>query len=222
MIDVVIVDDQLLFTESLRIVLEMDNSDINVVATASDGRDALQIVRELRPEVVLIDVRMPGLDGVETTKILKIEFPQIRIILLTTFEDDDSIDEALRFGAEGYLLKNIDPGELSRAIHAVCNGDVIIAPKFAHKLRENGVPDSDCVSNPYLLDRLSQRELEIVQLIARGLGNKQISSLLQITDQTVRNHVSGIYAKLDVHNRYEAVKRAAKAGLLGNAVTSRK
>ncbi len=217
MINVVIVDDQILFTESLRLVLELDNSNIHVLATAHDGREALQIVRDMKPEVVLIDVRMPGLDGVETTKILKIEFPEIKIILLTTFEDDESIDEALRFGADGYLLKSIDPHELSRSIDAVCNGDVIIAPKFAHKLHENGLPDNDSVKNPYLLDRLSRRELEIVQLIARGLGNKQISSLLQITDQTVRNNVSGIYAKLDVHSRYEAVRRAAKAGLLGNA-----
>ncbi|MGE5583407.1 MAG: response regulator [Bacillota bacterium] len=219
-IKVLLVDDQRLFVESLRVVLEKTASDIAVVGVASDGHMAVESASTLHPDVILMDVRMPELNGVEATRIILKRFPEIRVLMLTTFDDDEYVIEALNYGAVGYLLKNVPPGELVTAIHAVFEGSVLIAPKVAtnllkklvNPLEEKPITETREIS-PNWLSELSNREKEILSLIAQGYDNKEIAKKLYIGEQTVRNYVSIIYCKLGVRDRVLVSKMACKAGL---------
>lgn len=210
-IKIVLVDDQTLFVESLRTVLETRADDMRVVGVAYDGHQAVEVVAETCPDVVLMDVRMPGMNGVESTKLIKERYPDIRVLMLTTFDDDQYVIEALRLGAVGYLLKNMPPAELISAIRAVYEGGVLISAQVANKLvglltnpqnkteehHENNLIRS-------LVNQLSSREKEILQLMAEGLDNKEIAKKLYIAEQTVKNYVSVIYSKLGVRDRVQA------------------
>lgn len=210
-IKIVLVDDQTLFVESLRTVLETRADDMRVVGVANDGNQAVEVVAETCPDVVLMDVRMPGMNGVESTKLIKERYPDIRVLMLTTFDDDQYVIEALRLGAVGYLLKNMPPAELISAIRAVYEGGVLISAQVANKLvglltnpqnkteehHENNLIRS-------LVNQLSSREKEILQLMAEGLDNKEIAKKLYIAEQTVKNYVSVIYSKLGVRDRVQA------------------
>lgn len=196
-----LVDDQTLFVESLRTVLETRAKDLNVVGVAGDGEEALALTAELRPDVVLMDVRMPKMNGVEATRLIKMEYPATRILMLTTFDDDEYVIEALQYGAVGYLLKDMPPQELITAVRAVYEGGVLISPRVAAKIvgklvQTTGSPSAtpgEESSEPEWLKDLSSREREILKLIAKGFDNEEIANRLHIAKQTVKNYVSMIY-----------------------------
>lgn len=217
-IRILLVDDQKLFVESLKTVVENDAEDIEVVGIANDGLEAVELARELNPEIVVMDVRMPESDGVEAVEAIQRINPDIRIVMLTTFDDDRYVHEALQKGAVGYLLKNIAPAKLVSSIRAVRSGNVMIAPRIAGKLLEKAYNDPDSLHKSAFVEdtyeELKPRELEILKLMSTGMGNKQITRKLFLAEQTVRNHISAIYTKLGVHDRYEVIQKAFKLGII--------
>lgn len=220
-IKVLLVDDQMLFVESLRTVLETRAEEIRVVGVALNGREALELASKEKPDVVLMDVRMPEVNGVECTRILKERFPEVKVLMLTTFDDDEYVVEALRLGAAGYLLKDVPPTDLISTIRAVYRGGVMISPKVASKLVEklvqvsHGEPEqlSSSPQSPVWLGELSNREKDILRLLAKGYDNKEIAKRLYIAEQTVKNYVSIIYSKMGVKDRVQASRFAIEAGL---------
>lgn len=223
MIKVLLVDDQFLFGESLRVVLEKMVSDIEVVGVAQDGQKAIELASSFHPDVILMDIRMPGMNGVESTRRILAQFPDIRILMLTTFDDDEYVIEALNCGAVGYMLKNVPPLELVAAIRSVYEGNISMTPKIASKLvKRLATPVSSKSSEdtdlaPQNMDwvrELGNREKEILSLIAQGYGNKEIAKKLYIGEQTVRNYVSIIYSKMGVRDRGLVAQMARKANLV--------
>ena len=220
-IKVLLVDDQMLFVESLKTVLTTRAGDIAVVGVAHDGREALDLALREHPDVVLMDVRMPVMDGVESTRLIREKLPETRVLILTTFDDDEYVIEALRLGAVGYILKDIPPEELISAIRAVHEGGVLIAPKVAAKIaarlagaqdRKSTVPE---ISPPQWLLELSPREKEVLRLLAEGYDNREIAARLYLAEQTVKNHVSVLYDKMGVKDRIHAMRKAAEMGVDG-------
>jgi DNA-binding NarL/FixJ family response regulator len=215
-IRVLIVDDQALFREGLETLLSV-HSDIQVVGQASNGQEAIEVGARTRPDVVLMDVRMPVLDGVRATRLLKEAQPQCRVIVLTTFDDDEYIFDALRTGAAGYLLKDVASDQLVEAIRATARGESILQPSVAAKVIAEFTRVSSMVPSAQmeqLVEPLSERELEILALIARGATNKEIASQLFIAEGTVKNHVTHILGKLGVRDRTQAALKARELGLL--------
>ena len=225
-IRVLLVDDHLLFVESLRTVIDRRARDIAVLGIALNGEDAIRMSAELAPDIILMDIRMPGMSGVECTRVIKERSPGVQIMMLTTFDDDEYILQALGHGAVGYLLKDSDPSFLISAIRSVHRGGVLIAPQVAKKLLVKLVPHGpgeetrqasdaaeDAGSRRTALDSLSRREHEVLIQLAKGLTNREIADALFIAEQTVKNHVSEIYAKLGVHDRAQALRLALEAGI---------
>ncbi len=215
MIRVLLVDDQVLFVESLRRLLEIDANDMEIVDIANDGREAVKKAKELVPDIVLMDVRMPGLDGVGATRELKAALPGVHIIMLTTFDDDNYVFNALAVGADGYLLKDTAPNELVAAIRAVHEGGVTISPVVARKLaagRTDFTADSDSPSHE-IVQRLSRRERDVLRLIGEGCDNTDIAARLFLSEQTVKNYVSLLYSKLGVERRSQAIRISRESGL---------
>ena len=219
-IRVLLVDDQVLFVESLRTVLSAD-AGVTVVGVAHDGRDALTIALRERPDVVLMDVRMPVMDGVESTRLIREQLPETRVLILTTFDDDEYVIEALKLGAAGYILKDIPPEELISSIRAAHEGRILIAPKVAAKIAEklagaqdSGKSGSTESSPPQWLQELSPREKEVLRLLAEGYDNREIAARLFLAEQTVKNHVSVLYDKMGVKDRIHALRKAAEIGKL--------
>ncbi len=207
-IKVLLVDDQILFVESLRLVLENMVDDISVVGVAQDGQRAITMAASLHPDVILMDVRMPGMSGVESTHRITQQFPEIKVLILTTFDDDEYAIEALNCGAVGYVLKNVPPTELVAAIRAVHKGNVSLTPQITARLVKRLVDpamgkagEDGAGAPPEWLSELSNREKEILGLIVQGHGNKEIAKKLYIGEQTVRNYVSSIYCKIGVRDR---------------------
>lgn len=219
MMRIVLVDDQPRFVKSLKNILETRAGDIAVVGVASNGKTALETIEIHRPDIVLMDVRMPEINGVEATRIIKGKFPEIRVLMLTTFDDDEYVIEALHNGAVGYLLKDAPPAELIAAIRAVYEGGVLFAPQVANKLLGKLVApargDHACAGHvsPPWLSELSHREKEVLSLVAKGYDNKEIARRLYIGEQTVKNYVSLIYCKLGVHDRVQAAQMANETGI---------
>ena len=213
-IKIMLVDDQLLFLESLKMVIENLDEGISIVSTACDGEEALRNLERIVPDIVLMDVRMPGMDGVCAAGLIKKKYPGVRVIMLTTFEDDEYVKEALRNGAVGDMLKNIPPQMLVSAIRAVYDGSVLIAPDIAGHLIESLYGTGDAAEKelgtklPEWYRELTPKEKTILKYIVNGLTNKEISSRIHIGEQTVRNYISSIYAKLDVHHRKGAIEKA--------------
>jgi DNA-binding NarL/FixJ family response regulator len=225
-IRVLLVDDHVLFVESLRTVIDKRARDIAVLGIALNGEDAIRMSAELAPDIILMDIRMPGMSGVECTRVIKERSPGVQIMMLTTFDDDEYILQALGHGAVGYLLKDADPSFLISAIRSVHRGGVLIAPQVAKKLLVKLVPHGpgeetrqasdaaeDAGSRRTALDSLSRREHEVLIQLAKGLTNREIADALFIAEQTVKNHVSEIYAKLGVHDRAQALLLALEAGI---------
>jgi DNA-binding NarL/FixJ family response regulator len=213
-IRVLVVDDDDLMRAGLRGVLATDEA-IDVVGEASDGRDAIYRTRLLRPDVVLMDVRMPGLDGVSATRELLAAFPDVRVVILTTFEQDDYIFDALNAGASGFLLKRTTPEDLVAAVHTIAAGDSLLSPSVTSRVIER--MSSEPQPDPALVDRLSEltpRELEVLRLLATGLSNTEIADTLVIAESTVKTHVKRILAKLDARDRVQAVVAAYESGLV--------
>ena len=215
-IRVLLVDDQALFREGLETLLSV-HDDIHVVGQASNGQQAVEVAAKVQPHVVLMDVRMPVLDGVRATRLLKQSLPRCRVIVLTTFDDDEYVFDALHAGAVGYLLKDVASARLVEAIRATARGESILEPSVAAKVIAEFTRVSSMVppaQMEQLIEPLSERELEILALIARGHSNKEIASQLFIAEGTVKNHVTHILGKLGVRNRTQAALKARELGLL--------
>ena len=212
MIGVLLVDDQAMIRAGLRMVLESE-PDLTVVAEASNGVEAIQVGRRARPDVVLMDVRMPEMDGIEATRRLLETAPDTKVIVVTTFDIDDYVYGALRAGASGFLLKDAPPDDLIDAIRVVAGGDALIAPSITKRLIAEfaGRREAQPVRG---LDELTERELEVLALIARGLSNAEIADELFVSETTVKTHVSHILTKLDLRDRVQAVVAAYEAGLV--------
>jgi DNA-binding NarL/FixJ family response regulator len=212
-IRVLLVDDQALFVESLRTVIEHSADDIEIVGIARNGAQAVEAMAAAPADLVVMDVRMPVMDGVEATKRIREAHPDARIMMLTTFEDDEYVQEALEHGAAGYILKDIPPGELIASIRVVAGGAFLIAPSVAKSLIHRAYlkPEFSPAPEPEWLRQLSRREREILGQLVEGLSNKEIAAELCIAEQTVRNHISVIYDKIGVEDRAQAVRLAREA-----------
>jgi DNA-binding NarL/FixJ family response regulator len=210
---VLIVDDDDLMRAGLRGVLSSDAS-IEVVGEASDGRDAVYRTRLLQPDIVLMDVRMPDLDGISATRELLHACPEVRVVIVTTFEQDDYIFGALRAGASGFLLKRTRPEELVAAVHTVAAGDSLLSPSVTSRVIERMAqqPAAD-VATDRRLDELTPREREVLELVARGLSNGEIAVALVVEESTVKTHVRRMLAKLGARDRVQAVIFAYESGL---------
>ncbi|MEJ2749787.1 MAG: response regulator transcription factor [Anaerolineae bacterium] len=215
-IRVLLVDDQALFREGLNTLLSI-HSDIEIVGEAENGETALQVAAETNPDVVLMDLRMPVLDGVAATRRLAQTQPDSRVIVLTTFDDDEHIFDGLRAGAVGYLLKDVSSDKLVEAIRAAASGQSFLHPSVASKViseftRVTG--DQPTASSQPLVEPLSERELEVLQEVASGASNKEIAAVLFITEGTVKNHLTNILGKLGVRDRTQAALKAKDLGLI--------
>ena len=215
-IRVLLVDDQALFREGLSTLLSVQD-DVAVVGEAENGAAALEAIARLKPDVVLMDIRMPVLDGVAATKRITTEFPNCRVIMLTTFDDDEYIFEGLRAGAVGYLLKDVSSTKLLEAIQAASHGDSFLQPAVAAKLVAEFARIKSDPSPPAqqtLVEPLSARELEILGLLAQGHSNREIANSLYLAEGTVKNHVTNILGKLGVRDRTQAALKAKELNLI--------
>ena len=215
-IKTLIVDDQTLFREAMRTLLSLE-SDIQVVAEASNGEEALRLLDDHQPQVVLMDLRMPTMDGTEATRRIRAVHPQIQILVLTTFDQEEDVFDALRAGAAGYILKNTPASQVVEAIKTVASGQTYLQPSVATRV----VAEFNRLSKTSPLNQeerrlaslLSQREEEILRHLVRGMSNKEIAAALSITEGTVKNHMTSILDKLQVQDRTGAALKARDLGL---------
>ena len=212
MIRIAIVDDQALVRSGFRMILEAQQ-DFDVVGEAENGRDAVDVVLASSIDVVLMDVRMPELDGIEATARIIREKPDTRVLILTTFDLDEYVARALRAGASGFLLKDVRPAQLVEAIRVVAGGDALLAPTITRRLLDRFAASLDAGPSPDLAG-LTERELEILRLVAEGLSNAEIADRLFLGESTVKTHVSAVLRKLGVRDRVQAVIAAYDAGLV--------
>ncbi len=216
MIKVLIADDQELIRESLKIILDV-NSDIKVVGLAEDGRKVLDLLNKTLPDIILMDIRMPELDGVQCTKAVKKKFPDVKIIILTTFDDDEYVFYALKYGASGYLLKGCSVQELTSAIYTVMNGGSILNQGVITKVVKLFNQLAQTSITPELDDRdvknLNRTERSIASLVGRGLSNKEIAETLFLSEGTIRNALSCALSKLNLRDRTQLAIWAVQTGL---------
>jgi DNA-binding NarL/FixJ family response regulator len=218
-IRVLLADDQALLRMGFRMVLDGEDG-IEVVGEAADGASAVQMVGALRPDVVLMDVRMPGMNGLEATERIVAEHPASRVLILTTFDVDEYAFEGLRAGASGFLLKDTRPADLVQAIRTVAAGDAVVSPRITRRMLElfgSHLPGADAPApggpDP-LLERLTARELEVLTLVAEGLSNAEIAGRLFVSETTVKTHMGNLLGKLDLRDRVQAVVLAYETGLV--------
>lgn len=211
MIKTIIVEDQELIRKSLKIVLE-SISDISIIGMAANGKEAIDLCEKENPEIVLMDIQMPEMDGVKATEEIKKRMPHIKVIILTTFQDINHVKKALNAGAEGYILKAVDPQFLVTGIHMVYHGGSLIPQELAKEVfrsfstsEEKGVFEQSPAVNIY---ELNKQELKILKYLAQGISNKAISEKMFLSLGTVKNYISNIYSKLDVKNRSSAIMKA--------------
>ena len=213
LIRLVVVDDHALFRAGL-VGLLRDMDDFNVVGEAANGEEALKIIHHLHPDVVLLDVNMPGLNGIETVRSIrkaeKSEIGKTRILMLTISKHEEDLFEAISAGADGYLLKNVEPEELRKAVHQVVEGKGVLSPEVTQPV----IRALASITNYSLERRLSKREVEILHYLARGMTTARISSDLFISENTVKTHIRHILEKLEASNRAEAVRKAVQLGLI--------
>jgi DNA-binding NarL/FixJ family response regulator len=213
-IRVLIADDQALVRGGFRMILDAQK-DIEVVEEAGDGREAIERARDLDPDVVLMDIRMPELDGLEATRRLLAGDGGPRVLILTTFDADEYVYEAMKAGASGFLLKDVQPEQLAEAVRVVATGDALLAPAITRRLVEQFVrrPPPGSTKPPELAE-LTERELDVLMLLARGLSNAEIAAALVLTEATVKTHVTHILTKLGLRDRVQAVVLAYESGLV--------
>ncbi len=204
---VLLVDDQQLYVLSLRYVLEEKAADIEVLGIASNGAEAVRMAGDLRPEVILMDVRMPEMDGVEATRRILETAPETKIVMLTTFDDDEYVHDAIGHGAVGYVLKNIPPEDLISCIRAASRGIAQFSPDIARKLNRGPASIVDLPRLEPQFEGLTPRERDVVQLLLRAYDNRSIARRLNVSDQTVKNYIHSVYEKLGVSGRTALIKR---------------
>ena len=218
-VSVVLADDQALMRMGFRMVLEAEE-DITVVGEASDGTSALAQAKALHPDVILMDVRMPGMNGIEATEHIAQECPSTRVLILTTFDLDEYAFAGLRAGASGFLLKDTRPTELAEAIRTVASGEAVVSPRITQRMLEMfaaSLPSSDAPEQSSCdprIDSLTPREKEILVLMSQGMSNAEIAAHLVVSATTVKTHVGNVLAKLDVRDRVQAVVVAYETGLM--------
>jgi DNA-binding NarL/FixJ family response regulator len=216
-IRVLLVDDQPLLRTGFRMILSAE-PDLTVVGEAADGAAAVELAQRLRPDVILMDIRMPGMDGIEATR--RLAGPGVadpaRVLILTTFGLDEYVVEALRAGASGFLLKDTPPEDLIDAIHVIAAGEALLAPSVTRRLLDqfaSHLPAPAEATSPALAE-LTERELEVLRLVAQGLSNAEIADRLVVSETTVKTHVSHVFSKLDLRDRVQAVILAYQVGLV--------
>ncbi|MGW2094309.1 response regulator [Promicromonospora sukumoe] len=211
---VVIVDDQTLVRHGIRALLEI--ADVEVVGEADDGAAALEVIADVAPDVILLDLRMPRYDGLWTLDRLREQGSDVPVLVLTTFDDDTLVLDALRAGARGYLLKDVTVEQLTRAVHALAGGGTLVAPSITDRMLRalRSVPTADD-GDTFAVQPLTDRETEVLRLMAEGYTNREISGALSLVEGTVKNHVSAILLKLAARDRTNAVLRALRLGVLG-------
>lgn len=210
MTDLLVADDHPAFRRGIALMLE-GADDIEMVGEAEDGYQAVGLAARLQPGVILMDLRMPGLDGIEATRRITRDSPEVAIVVLTMFEDDDSVFAAMRAGARGYILKGADQDEIVRAIRAAAAGEAIFGPEIAHRVITHFTSGQGSMTHAF--PTLTDREREVLEGLAAGKGNAAIAHDLMITLKTVRNHVSNIFTKLQVNDRSAAIVKAREAGV---------
>ncbi|MCI6720633.1 MAG: response regulator transcription factor [Clostridiales bacterium] len=217
MIRVLLADDQELIRESLSFVLNAQ-SDITMVGMATNGREAIEMVRREKPDVVLMDIRMPEVDGVECTRLIKAAYPQMKVIILTTFDDDEYVFGALRYGASGYLLKGVSVAELANAVREVMRGGSIITPDVASKafqmFARMAKGNMQIQVNEKQTADLQENEWKIIREVGSGLSNKEIAAALCLSEGTVRNYLSSILSKLDLRDRTQLAIWTVQSGTI--------
>ncbi|HEU5363228.1 MAG TPA: response regulator transcription factor [Gaiellaceae bacterium] len=213
MIRVLIADDQALVRTGFRVIIDAD-PDLEVVGEAADGREAVEIAQARHPDVVLMDIRMPNLDGIEATRRLTSGGGAPHVLILTTFDLDEYVYEALRAGASGFLLKDAGADELLHAVRVVAAGDALLSPSITRRLIADFARRPPASEQPAALAELTPRELEVLRLVARGLSNGAIARELVVGEATVKTHVARIFQKLDLHDRAQVVVLAYETGLV--------
>ena len=216
MIHVLLVDDQALLRTGFRMILDAE-ADISVVGEAGDGESGVSMVRTVRPDVVLMDIRMPGTNGIDATARIVREAPDSRVLILTTFDLDEYVFAALRAGASGFLLKDVRPAELLNAIRTVAAGEAVLAPSATRRLIERFVPSVDPVPAPARTDvlaDLTERERDVFAQIAAGRSNREIAGALHVSEGTVKVHVSRVLTKLGLRDRVQAVILAYESAIV--------
>ena len=224
MISVLLADDQPLLRRGFRMILEAEDG-VTVAGEAGDGAEAVELARRVRPDVVLMDIRMPGTDGIEATRRITAAEPGVRVLVLTTFDLDEYAFGALQAGASGFLLKDVRPHELVAAVRTVASGDAVVSPRVTRRLLEEyarqlpvaGVgtdPDADRADRYPQLASLTEREREVLEVVAQGLSNTEIAASLFVSETTVKSHVGRILAKLGLRDRVQIVVLAYESGLV--------
>lgn len=215
-IRILVVDDHTLVREGFARMLEL-SPELQVLGQAASAKDALEMVKTLQPDIVLMDINMPGMNGIEATRIIKNEYPDVEVIILSMYDEEQYVLESVKAGATGYVLKEISPEDLLRAVKTVHNGGSMIQPslarkvlkEFAHLARESPAP-----GRATLLRELSEREVEVLQYVADGKSNREIADTLTISEKTVKAHLRSIFRKLEVSDRAQAVAYAMRKGLV--------
>ncbi len=209
--NVLICDDQALIRDSLGMLLNLER-DIHVVGAAEDGAQAVEMVIEHQPDLVLMDLKMPGMNGIEATRRIRTRYPAIKVLVLTTYDDDEWVFDAIRAGASGYLLKDTPREEVIKAVKGTVEGRSFVDPAVAGKLIGQ-VAGQQTQPATLITDKLTAREVDVLRLLARGFSNAEIAAQLFLSEGTVRNHVSAIFAKMDVSDRTQAAVIAIQHGL---------
>ena len=214
MIKILLVDDQRLMCDGVKSVLEM-NPDFTVVGVAYDGRDAMDLATRLNPDLILLDIRMPGMDGVQAVLQLKKKLEHVKVVMLTTFNDEDYIMEAMANGADGYLLKDMDAMELVNAVYTTIKGQLVMPATVAENLKKGlvKIKERNDAQDKLEMDGFTSREIEIAKLLADGFNNSQIATALYLSNGTVRNYISSIYEKLGTADKAGAIVKLKDMGL---------
>jgi len=209
---IIICDDQAIIRDGLELLLRLDR-DIEVVGKASDGAEALELVERHRPDLVLMDLKMPNMNGIEATRLLRERFPSTKVLVLTTYGDDQWLFDVLRAGASGYLLKDTPRADVIKAVKGTVAGKTYMDPTVAGRVLEQAMGSSTTPPS-FITEQLSEREVEVLRLLAAGLSNRDIAQQLHLSEGTVRNHVSAIIAQLGVADRTQAAILAIRHGLV--------
>jgi two-component system, NarL family, response regulator DevR len=212
-IRIAIVDDHQVVREGLRAMLQ-DEPDFQIVGERSTADDITEFVAETRPDVVLLDARLPGTSGPAACRLIVRTHPEVKVIILTVYSDDALVEESIKAGARGYIIKDIERFELKQAIRAVCRGEAVLSPEIAGKLLERVRTQLDSTKTAPARPALSEKQAEILRLISEGFSNREIAGRIHLSENTVKSHLQEIFSKLGVRNRVEAAVTAARTGLI--------